>query len=732
MAYSIYSWEREEREVRGSLTILSSFLAAVSQSFFDNLGNGLAPLGQLLDQNRVLEQPELSRRHLLEFQKHYPEVSAMAVFAPDGRMVINTAVKSGDPLPDFRTDPPYIQRLLEDMGSFEPYVVGAPAFGKALQRWRFAVRHVVRDEKGHARFLIQAAMPLEREGSFLHQLPIPPGSFMGLLRTDGYQQARWPIDNPSAIYGRISEGPVAQAIRANPGIQSGFTRGVSYWTDSRGQRVGAFTRLARGDMYAYVSAPWTYVWRQWWTHNAPVLLLSMFFLAASSIAAYRIRMHEKSHREALIAQARQDGLTGLPNRAAAEEMMQFCIKMSRTLCRQFSVLFVDIDRFKDINDSLGHAVGDQLLIAVSKVIKHSLRDEGMLSRLGGDEFLVVLPTRDVESAVSITERLLEAFKLPIQVGEHSLEVTPSIGIAQFPEHGEDIGTLLKHADTAMYEAKRQGRNAFSVYMEHLGERVRERVETEHQLREAVRQGSFRMVYQPILDMHSGSIVGAEALVRWVRSDGTVVLPSHFIGVAEDSGLIHPLGDWVLGTTLRQLKEWNDAGHDLWMAVNISPRQFQDRNLIAKIDAALQESGVPPERLVLEITESVAMLNPEASMRIMGNLKAMGLRIAIDDFGTGYSSLSYLKRIPADKVKIDKSFVDGIDKEVDDTAIVHMVLALAEVLEKSVVAEGVETREQFQALLDLNCRYAQGYWISRPVLPGDFIRMVDQGVTLPSA
>jgi diguanylate cyclase (GGDEF)-like protein len=732
VAYSVYSWEREEQEVRGNLTILSSFLAAVSQSFFDNLGNGLAPLGQLLDQNRVLSEPEASRRHLLEFQKHYPEISAMAAFAPDGRMLVNTAVKPGDPLPDFRKDPPYIQHLLRDMESREPYVVGAPEYGKAIQRWRFALRHVVRDQKGRPRLLIQAAIPLEREGGFLHQFPIPPGSFIGLLRADGYQQARWPIESPSSIYGHISKGPIAEVVRADPGVQSGFTRGMSYWKGGEGQRVVAFTRLARGDMYAYVSAPWSYIWRQWWSHNAPVLLLSVLFLAASSIAAYRIRMHEKSHREALIAQARRDGLTGLPNRAAAEEMMGFCINMSRTLACQFSVLFVDIDRFKDINDSLGHAVGDQLLVAVSKVMKEVLRDEGMLSRLGGDEFLVVLPTRNVDAAVSITERLLEAFNSPLQVGEHSLQVTPSIGIAQFPEHGEDIGTLLKHADTAMYEAKRQGRNAFSVYMDQLGERVRERVETEHLLREAVRQDSFKMVYQPILDMVSGRIVGAEALVRWVHPDGTVVLPSHFIGIAEDSGLIHPLGEWVLLTTLAQLKAWNDAGHDLWVAVNISPRQFQDPNLLAKIDMALRKSGVPPERLELEITESVAMLNPEASLRIMNNLKSMGLRIAIDDFGTGYSSLSYLKRIPADKVKIDKSFVDGIDKEVDDTAIVHMVLALAEVLEKTVVAEGVETAEQFRALRGLNCRYAQGYWISRPLLPSDFIRMVEQAVTLPSA
>ena len=246
VAYSVYSWEREEQEVRENLSILSSFLATVSQSFFDNLGNGLVPLGQLLEQNRLLDAPEGSRRHLLEFQGRYPEVSAMAVFAPDGRMLVNTAVKAGDPLPDFRVDPPYIRRLLQDMQNPTPYIIGAPEFGKALQRWRFAIRHVVRDRDGRPRFLIQAAIPLEHEGSFLHQLPIPPSSFIGLLRADGYQQARWPIKDTSAIYGQLSKGAVAEAIRANPGIKSGVTRGTSYWRDSRGQRIAAHQRRHGG------------------------------------------------------------------------------------------------------------------------------------------------------------------------------------------------------------------------------------------------------------------------------------------------------------------------------------------------------------------------------------------------------------------------------------------------------------------------------------------------------
>ena len=718
-AYCLHSWEREEREVRDNLLIQSNFLASISNSFFDNLGSGLGSLGQLLDKCGVQHNPQGCRQLLVDFQNHHPEVAAMAVFATDGEMLVNTAVNPGDPLPDFRQDPPYLQQLLKDMVNLEAYTVGAPEFGKAIRRWRFAVRHVVRNADGVPRYMVQAAIPLEREGTFLHEMPMPPNSFIGLMRSDGRHQARWPIDDPNSIYASMADGQLAQMVRTLSTLHSGYVRGDAYWPQSQEHRVAAFTRLERGDMFAYVSAPWVYVWKQWWSHNAAVLLVSLLFLLTAFLVAHRIWRREKLHRQELISQARRDALTGLPNRAAAEEMMQFCIDMSHTLDRKFSLLIVDIDRFKDINDSLGHATGDRLLIDIARLIKESLRDEGTLCRLGGDEFLVVLPARGVDVAVDIARRLLKAFKQPVQGGEHTLQMTPSIGIAQFPEHGSDIYTLLKHADTAMYEAKHQGRNRFSVYMDELGERVTERVQLERMLRKALQDGLFSLAYQPVVDMRDGRIVGAEALVRWIGSNGACITPQHFIGVAEESGLIIPLGEWVLHTALAQIKAWNDAGHNVWVSINISPRQFQDPQLVDKIAAALKQSGIRPDQLGIEITETVAMLDQAASTRILGGLKALGVRIAIDDFGTGYSSLSYLKRIPADKVKIDKSFVDGIDLEADDTAIVHTILALASVLDKAVVAEGVETEEQYNALRALNCQLAQGNWIGRPLPPEEF-------------
>ncbi len=725
-AYCLHSWDREEREVRDHLLVHSRFLAAVSGSYFENLGNSLSPLGQLLDKSGVLENPGNVRNLLTEFQHQHPGIASMAVFAPSGELLIGTAAKPGDMPPDYRDNPSHAARLMGDMESKDPYIVGAPEIDQVVRRWHFDILHVVRDKEGRPRFLVEATIPLEREDGFLQQYPMPANSHIGLFRSDGFLQARWPVEvDTSDLYGQVSASPVAQAVRIAPDTRSGFVQNRSLWLGNKDHRVAAFTRLDRGDMFAYVSVPWGHVWQQWWTHNAAVLIVSLLFLMATSGVAHRIWQREKLHRDELVSQARRDALTSLPNRAAAEEMVQFCIGMSQAKGDKFSILFVDIDRFKDINNSLGHALGDRLLVAIAGVLGKALGGDGKLCRLGGDEFLAVLPALDLDAAMSVAERLIGAFQQPVRVAEHSLQVTPSVGIAQFPEHGEDIDTLLKHADTAMYEAKRQGRNRFSVYMDELGERALARVEMEQLLHEALCKNQFKVVYQPVLDIRTGRIVGAEALVRWVRGDGATIMPQQFIGIAEDSGLIIPLGERVLRKALEQAKAWNDAGYDMWVSVNISPRQFQDPKLVGKIFAALRESGVEPSQLGIEVTETIAMLNPESSSRILGELKSIGVRIAIDDFGTGYSSLSYLKRIPADKVKIDKSFVDGINLEADDTAIVNTILALADTLDKQVIAEGVETEEQYKALRKLKCHFAQGYWISRPVPPEDFLPLLKQ-------
>lgn len=722
--YGVYSWQREQEEVKQNLTIMSGFLASASQSFFDDLGNGLEPLGLLLDGINVTQYPEAARVHLLKYQQRHPEIGAMAVFSPTGEMLINTRVASGQPLPSFIKDSPYIKQLLIDMRSNARYTIGRPEYGKTLAQWRFAFRYVVRDKNGQARFLLQAAIPLEREGTFLHRLPLPPASHIGLLRKDGYQQARWPSDDPSRIYARLLQDSAAETLAANPSAKTATFGSVAPWSLQDGQRIGAYTKLASQDMYAYISSPASYVAQQLWRHNAPVLLSFIFCLALFTLGAYRVSGREQTHSQDLVNQARRDALTGLPNRAAIDEILRDTIKYSRDHDQEFAVLFVDLDRFKDINDAYGHMVGDQLLIAVANTIHSTLRDGDVLGRFGGDEFTILLRDSNADRASAITERLLHGFQLPMIVGARQFQITPSVGIAVCPDHGTDIETLIKHADTAMYEAKRSGGGTFSVYAEEQGMRVHQRLQIEHQLRDAIKHNELQLAYQPIVNMLTGQVVGAEALLRWHTRDGELRQPDEFIGIAEASGLIIPIGEWVLNTACAQAKSWRKAGRDLWIAINLSTHQFQDPHLVAKVAAVLRNTRLEASRLELEITESAAMHDPEMSMRILGSLKSQGVHIAIDDFGTGYSSLSYLKRIPADKIKIDKSFVDGINVDIDDTVIVRTILALVNSMEKTSLAEGIETEAQFDALRNMGCHQAQGYWISPPIDEAAFSALLE--------
>lgn len=728
-AYGAYSWQREERDVRDNLLVLSGFLASASQSFFDELGNSLEPLGELLDEIDVRNNPEAVRSHLVSFQNRHPQVSSVAIFAPDGEMLLNTAVAPGNPLPDFRKDPPYIRQLLADMSSPARYAVGPPEFGKAIKLWRFSIRHVVRDRDGKPRFLVQLAIPLEKEGTFLHQLPVPQNSHIGLLRADGYQQARFPIVDASATYGRLSPGPAARMILDNPGLSESYFSGSSPWVAGDMQRIGAYTKLPQTDMYAYVSVPAAYLVDRWWRDNAPILFSFMLFFGAFVVIAYRVTKRERSHSRELVEQAERDALTGLPNRGCLNGILEANIEIAQAGQSPFAILFLDLDRFKGINDTLGHATGDKVLVKVAQTIHPLLRRCDVLGRFGGDEFLLILPGSDESGAVLITQRVLDAFTTPFEIAGRALRITPSIGIAVYPDHGADIETLLKHADTAMYETKRLGRNAYTVYADRLGLQVRERMELENELRDALGREAFRLVYQPIVDMQSGKIVAVEALVRWMMPDGQLRAPGEFIQAAEDSGLILPLGQWVLRTACSQLKQWVSSGSDLRVAVNLSTHQFQDPSLMEKVLTVLRETGLDAKRLELEITESAAMLKPEESVEILGALAAHGVRIAIDDFGTGYSSLSYLKRIPADSIKIDKTFVDGVVHEEQDATIVRAVVALARALKKDTIAEGIETEAQFGVIRAMGCDSAQGYWISRPLEPDALTKLLARNAPL---
>ena len=415
-----------------------------------------------------------------------------------------------------------------------------------------------------------------------------------------------------------------------------------------------------------------------------------------------------------------DPLTGLPNRTLLTDRVSQAIRQSERSNEPFALMFLDIDRFKHINDTLGHACGDKLLKEVGERLEQSVRLQDTVARLGGDEFVLLLPGTPSGGAAVVAEKLLANVVKPCLIDLHELAVTPSIGIAMYPNDGTDFTTLSKCADIAMYRAKREGRNAYRFYTQEMHERSSRMLHMEALLRHAIEREELELHYQPQIDIASGRCIGAEALLRWHSPELGRVSPAEFIPLAEETGLIAPIGAWVLRSAALQAKAWLDAGRALrQVAVNVSPIQLRQRQLPQVVADCLREVGLPPHHLELELTESAAFSNPDVAYSILRQLHGCGVHLSIDDFGTGYSSLSHLKRIHIDKLKIDQSFVRDLGRDPEDEALIEAIIAMARSLKLSVVAEGVETQAQLDALRQLGCDQVQGYLLARPMPVAEF-------------
>ena len=414
--------------------------------------------------------------------------------------------------------------------------------------------------------------------------------------------------------------------------------------------------------------------------------------------------------------AHHDALTGLPNRALLHDRLDQVLAQAGRSGHRVAVMFVDLDRFKSINDTLGHDVGDELLKSVAARLQQVVRAADTVSRLGGDEFVIVLPdVVAIEDAQRVAEKVVEVLAPAVSIHGHELRATPSIGISLFPDDGADAYTLMKSADTAMYHAKAEGRNNYQFFAARMNEKATRFFNLEQRLRVALDEQQFSLHYQPVIDHHTRSVCGFEALVRWNDPECGMVSPGEFIPVAEETGLIIPIGEWVLAEAMRQNREWQQAGLPfLPIAVNLSPRQFRHRGLVESVRTALRDSGQPAHLLEIEITESALMHDTEEATEKLRELEAMGIKIAIDDFGTGYSSLSHLRRFPVHKLKIDQSFVRDLCSSRDDESIVAAILSLAHNLGLESVAEGVETEAQLELLTRYRCTRFQGYLFSKPL------------------
>jgi diguanylate cyclase (GGDEF)-like protein/PAS domain S-box-containing protein len=427
--------------------------------------------------------------------------------------------------------------------------------------------------------------------------------------------------------------------------------------------------------------------------------------------------------------AEHDYLTGLPNRMLLNDRISQAIALAPRHKKHVALLFLDLDGFKHINDSLGHPVGDKLLQSVAERLVECVRASDTVSRQGGDEFVVLLSeVEEAEDAAITATRMLLAVARPHSVGQHDLHVTTSIGVSVYPDDGLDAETLIKNADTAMYQAKENGRQSYQFFKPAMNVRAVERQSIEESLRRALERQEFALHYQPKIDLTTGAMAGAEALIRWAHPTRGSISPADFIPVAEDCGLILPIGAWVLREACAQARVWMDAGLPVTsIAVNVSALEFRDENFLKNLFAILTKTGLDPKVLELELTESVLMKHAASAASILQTLRESGIRVTVDDFGTGYSSLSYLRKFPVDSLKIDQSFVRQIIAGGDDSTIVKAVIGMAHGLRLRVIAEGVETFEEVAFLQACRCEEAQGYYFSRPVPPQQFATLLKNGI-----
>ena len=533
------------------------------------------------------------------------------------------------------------------------------------------------------------------------------------------KKARFSID-PENPYGK---GVCGQAIRShkpaiNPDILS--SEQARPWREAnlvdRAMACAAVPLLRKGQCIGVLMF---FMSRSWAVDEGIIALLARMAENVSFALDNFDREDERKRAEVRAHHlATHDDLTDLPNRAMFSKMLNDAIKVAQRYNRKFSIMFADLDRFKLINDTLGHAAGDILLKGVATQLKQCLRDSDVLARFGGDEFVMLLQeVSDVAQVSAVARKLLSAAVTPIMIHGRECRVTASIGVATFPDHGTDEQSLTKNADAAMYLAKEEGRSSFRFFSREIKTQSVERLMLENSLRQGLERDEFVLHYQAKQDLATGEISGVEALLRWHHPDLGVLPPIQFISLAEESGLIVPIGRWVLNTACAQNVAWQEQGlPPMRIAVNLSPRQFTDPGLLEHIRDALAKSGMTPQLLELEITESMMMQSADGAMRVLSAIKKLGVHLSIDDFGTGYSSMSLIKQFPIDTIKVDRSFVRNLPIDANDCAIINAVIALGNALNLTIVAEGVETKAQERFLREHGCNEIQGYLFTMP-LPG---------------
>lgn len=623
----------------------------------------------------------------------------------------------------------YFLRARDEQG----LIVGTPRRNGSSDEWQLTfVRRVV-DEQGAFAGIVAVTAYAEYFVSGYDSSDMGEHGVLGLIGTDGVFRVQ---RTGNSVFAGTEIDPTFLDSNENPDQQKSVEVVTNPWDEV--DRYTVVRKLFQFPLAIVVGLSeqermvpaaelqQTYMWRAGAASVAVVVVLALLGRLSSQLQQERARVMEErvAHAQRVEYMAFHDSLTDLPNRAFFNHLLTQSIQHSRRYGNLTALLFLDLDRFKAINDSLGHDVGDELLKQVSRRLIETLRESDIVARLGGDEFVVILPVvTEATQVAPVADKILTAIGKPFSLAGHEFRISVSVGITLCPDDGEDEQTLIKNADIAMYSAKEAGKNTFKFYSQDLTTNSLERLALETSLRNALQRGEFRLFYQAKRDMTSGKISGMEALLRWDHPDLGLVLPMQFIPLAEENGLIVPIGRWVLQTACQQNVDWQRQGFPpLSMAVNLSARQFLDDNLINDIKLALKTSGMAPELLELEITESMIMQDMQKTIAILNELKDMGIRIAIDDFGTGYSSLSTLKLFPLDSIKIDGSFIHDVAGNAEDRGLTDAVIAVGKSLGLTVVAEGVESKDQEDFLRAHQCDQFQGFYINKPMPAEEFANL----------
>lgn len=701
IAYAVSTWFEVTRQTETELNYVDGLFRNAIESEFQHHESILKVLGQRLLEVDVRHHPERGRALVDELMAVNPGMAAFGIAEPNGQLLLVSGVAAGKPLPNLLTQSESTVTFLQVFDT-DRLVLGWTYYMPLLKKWLIPIRIAVQDDQGFVKLVSAAGLDIDTERAMWNAIDLPDDVQVTLLRNDSFVQLRLPTpaeERESRYYDPAKDEIYTydhQPLEEDP-----------FFPES----IAVSSYLMDNTMRTFVSYPKSRLWQEF---SSRLVMPAALFAAAFLLTwvLYRsVLRNQRAYESQLMHQAHHDPLTKLPNRLLIMDRLGNDLARARRLGRMVAVFYIDLDQFKRINDSYGHKMGDVLLNACAGRLRGILREGDTIGRLGGDEFLLILPDlQSVNEVEILASRVLRSFVSPFLLEGREIFSTASIGISLSPQDGNDTDTLMQNADTALYKAKDEGRNSYYFYQQALNEEVARRIEVERELRKALERDEFRVVYQPQASLDSLRWKSAEALIRWNSPTLGAVSPVEFIPIAEEIGLITEIGELVLRTALQDLKIVHQLEPGFTISVNTSIRQFRSDTFLQETLKLLKEAGLPPDVLELEVTESVLADGAEK----FNGLREAGIRLAVDDFGTGFSSLSYLKQIPITTLKIDRAFIKDLETDFSDATLTTAIIALAKELGLDTIAEGVETQSQLAFLRFHGCNLAQGYLLARPM------------------